>query len=198
MVVLTSHIAVRVTSTCPPCYLAFQAVLVSVRFQTQAWTMTLACARAASRIAHGISLDPQVPTERARCCSCAFLQRVRHGRGEPGCFVSVCFETHDEHFVELCDGHRARHVRGEPGCFVSVCVDTHDGLVTETCDVLSHTDLWTVAGSLVREAFQCERSACVPRVVVRATSRTLRPVFDQAEAQQHQVVRPTRFIHGQL
>ena len=48
------------------------------------------------------------------------------------------------------------------------------------------------------ESFQFVGPARVPRVGVCATSRTLRLVWDQEEAQEHQVVRPSRFHHGWL
>ena len=76
------------------------------------------------------------------------VQRARHVRGDPGCFVAVRFWTHARHrertscvaresFFEtqglpraldadhVRDVQRARHVRGDPGCYVPVWLKMH-------------------------------------------------------------------------
>ena len=49
----------------------------------------------------GTLLEPQGQSRSQDADRVRDAQRTRHEHGDPSCFVSVCFETHDRH----CDGH---------------------------------------------------------------------------------------------
>ena len=90
------------------------------------------------------------------------VQRARHVRGDPGCFVAVRFWTHARHrdrrsrvahesFFEpqglpraldadhVRDVPRACHERGDPGCCVPVWLKMHTRFVMRSFDAVSHT-----------------------------------------------------------
>ena len=69
------------------------------------------CSTAVHDVSHVFSMLPRLPVSGSHwscvwgvACSFGDFFDARHVRGNPGCFVSVCFETHDG----LRDGHLRR------------------------------------------------------------------------------------------